>query len=125
MQATIVYADHANLPIDDHGDPRNATGLADDAGTVLGPPSTHCFITVCGGVRPDMPSFYKVVATVETDGDTERDCGELFERFNIGDHGGARCRSMSVGDIIVFGSGRAFCVQGCGWRELKNSDLSF
>lgn len=42
--------------------------------------------------------------------------GELFEQFNIGDHGGTRCRSMSVGDIVVIDDRRYVC-KPIGWER--------
>lgn len=119
MKATIIYSKMGELPRDDSGDPRNETGLV-DKGRKLGPPSTAVAICTCGVFRSDDPSLYEVAAEVETDSDTEADCGSLFERFNIGDHGGERIRSMSVGDVIVFGSDRTFVVQGMGWKEVDN-----
>jgi hypothetical protein len=46
------------------------------------------------------PDIYRVI--VELNCSDERDgCEELFERFNIGDRAGLRCRSMSVGDVVL------------------------
>ena len=42
-------------------------------------------------------------------------CEELFEQFNIGDHGGKRIRSMSVGDKIVFDNYTQYICDTVGW----------
>ena len=42
---------------------------------------------------------------------------EIFERFNIGDHGGLRIRSMSVGDIVKVGEIFYHC-NLTGWSEI-------
>jgi hypothetical protein len=43
----------------------------------------------------------------------------LFERFNIGDHGGLQIRSMSVGDLVKL-DGVLWECDPCGWRKLSN-----
>jgi hypothetical protein len=40
--------------------------------------------------------------------------GQLFERFNIGDHGGKLIRSMSVGDKVTV-DGITFICKPLGW----------
>jgi len=65
---------------------------------------------------------YTVVAVVPVGGDDEGGCEEVFARFNIGDRAGLRCRSMSVGDVVVFGSGAAFVCKGCGWERVSLSN---
>lgn len=49
----------------------------------------------------------------------------IFEEFNIGDHRGKECRSLSTGDIVMIGP-RAYMCASVGWDELdmkKMSDL--
>jgi hypothetical protein len=41
----------------------------------------------------------------------------LFERFNIGDHGGLQIRSMSVGDVVKLDGVLWECCS-CGWRKI-------
>lgn len=54
----------------------------------------------------------------EADGnDDHRVLGYLFERFNIGDHGGKRIRSMSVGDQVSL-DGRCYVCKPVGWEQL-------
>jgi hypothetical protein len=67
---------------------------------------------------------FKLIATVEInalehkplEGQNLRNTvlGRLFERFNIGDHGGLPIRSMSVGDVVEF-QGELWECAGCGW----------
>lgn len=47
-------------------------------------------------------------------------CDELFERFNIGDHGGKQIRSMSVGDKVVFDNYVQYICANIGWKRIGN-----
>jgi len=117
MQATIIYS-KSDLPEDDSNDPRNEWATRDGQKFR---PSTATFIRSVGGVRPDRPDLYEVVTTVELDADTEEQAaGKLFEQFNIGDRAGCRCRSMSVGDVIKFDTGKSLVVKGVGWGEVES-----
>lgn len=51
---------------------------------------------------------------------SKRDCAnKVFEKFNIGDHGGKDVRSMSVGDLVVFEDGTALLCGRAGWELVK------
>ena len=72
------------------------------------------------------PALYEVIGVYEVDEEThEAVCERLFERFNIGDHGGKNVRSMSVGDIVLFPEGQAFLCAGCGWKKLHEAFSDF
>jgi hypothetical protein len=75
---------------------------------------THGFVTGS--------QFYMLVhegdAPTRTQGAT---ADYLFERFNIGDRAGLPVRSMSVGDIILFGCGQALVCKPVGWEALDSS----
>lgn len=45
-------------------------------------------------------------------------CEDLFEQFNIGDHGGKAIRSMSVGDKIVFDNYTQYICSNVGWKRV-------
>lgn len=65
------------------------------------------------------PEFYEVIIHIEVAEATIGDVlGVLFEQFNIGDHGGVPCRSMSLGDIVVANCAAYLC-KPVGWEELK------
>ena len=80
--------------------------------------SVECAICTCGKFTDDA-AHYAVVAVVDTDADTDADCEGLFERFNIGDHAGLRVRSLSVGDVVAFESGRCFVCLLAGFGEIE------
>ena len=42
----------------------------------------------------------------------------LFEQFNVGDHGGKRIRSLSVGDMVELHSHLYKC-ESVGWKQLR------
>lgn len=107
MNATIIYS-KSSLP---------ETSTTVVIGDKTMSCSLGCAVHTVGHYTGD-PAHYEFVATVPTKGDDERACEVLFEQFNIGDRAGLRCRSMSVGDVIAFSSGRTFVVQGCGWLEV-------
>lgn len=46
-------------------------------------------------------------------------CDELFERFNIGDHGGKNIRSMSVGDKVAFDNYTQYICAPVGWKRVE------
>lgn len=68
------------------------------------------------------PSHYEKVAELDVpDEAPETACGRLFERFNIGDHGGLRIRSMSVGDKVrLEGHGTWLC-KPVGWERVEEN----
>lgn len=43
---------------------------------------------------------------------------EVFIKFNIGDRGGLKCRSMSVGDVVKI-CDKYFLCDSVGWVEVK------
>ena len=72
--------------------------------------------------KPALPvkSEYDCVHDTTYYDDTEARvvCDEMFERFNIGDHGGKNIRSMSVGDIVQVGNKNWMC-RPMGWAEVQ------
>ena len=83
------------------------------------------FKVMTGKVAEDKPELYEAVFCGECD---DADCAtergraalaeRLFERFNIGDHGGLRIRSLSVGDLLVFDGGPTLLCAPAGWDEI-------
>lgn len=79
------------------------------------------------------PKLYRVVSVLNVNADTPIDaCDNISECFNIGDHGGQKVRSTSVGDIVLFldgtigdvasfPNGDAFLCQGAGWKKLHEA----
>lgn len=58
------------------------------------------------------------IGTFDVDPATDIEALEkLFERFNIGDHGGLRVRSLSVGDVVEL-DGRRYVCAPCGWDRV-------
>jgi len=57
------------------------------------------------------------IGTYEAKND-ENPLYEAFEEFNIGNRGGYRVRSMSVGDVVVW-NGTAYICAGAGWDKLE------
>jgi hypothetical protein len=76
-------------------------------------------LVTCGEYVGDAhPEVYETVYETTGDGDDpEAICNHLFEQFNIGDRGGLRVRSMSVGDVVEVGDRRFIC-KGIGWAEI-------
>lgn len=66
-----------------------------------------------GGFLGDRPEVYEVIAEGEVEGGLYYISAELkmkqaealFHEFNVGERRGLRCRSMSVGDLVVFSDG--------------------
>lgn len=117
MKATILYS-KSNLSEND------ASHTIMVGGRVFEGVSTLCAIKVHGKFTAK-PAHYEYVARAETSGDTAKDADALWATLNgYGDacveldRQGA-VRSMSVGDVVIFESGRAFVCQGCGWEETR------
>jgi len=68
------------------------------------------------GRRPEGVTYYKV-----WEGEAEGP-GQVFEKFNVGDYGGVKCRSMSVGDIVKMGDEYLHCDM-VGWREVPAPEI--
>jgi hypothetical protein len=118
MKATILYS-KGFLPEND------AAHTVEIGGQVFEGVSTNCFVKVHGGFTAD-PTNYELVARATTGSDTAKDADTLFAALNgygeaeiEPDRDGASLRSMSVGDVVVFDSGRAFVCQGIGWAEVQ------
>jgi len=71
------------------------------------------------------PALYNVVAAVEIPDTRSLEAeryvvaDRLFQKFNIGDHGGVEAlRSMSAGDMVAFPDGQALVCQPVGWKSI-------
>lgn len=60
---------------------------------------------------------YETIFETEMEGESDTILGALFERFNIGDHGGLTVRSMSVGDLVDI-DGTLFVCKPVGWERV-------
>jgi len=63
----------------------------------------------------DDPLLYEKVFDGDMDENDPDFLENLFEQFNIGDFGGRPVRSMSVGDLVVFGDGSGVLCTSVGW----------
>jgi hypothetical protein len=75
------------------------------------------------------PELYEVIASVDYPDDVKDDevLGSLFERFNIGDHGGTSCRSMSIGDVVLVErndfKAEGYICKPIGWDRIDDVSL--
>lgn len=82
----------------------------------------HTEVSVNGsrGYKPEFAQFYELVAEVEAD-----TYDQVFDAMNGYPEPGVTVKalkrhvSMSVGHILVDGSGRAFICEHIGWKEVE------
>ncbi len=117
MRISILYADwdllreHADLALKD-----GKSGTRD----------TYMAVTMRGeDVLDSQPTAYSIVwegyrtahpEALKRMGIDQQVLSELWEQFNIGDHGGQRIRSMSVGDQVWIDDRKWVC-KPIGWER--------
>jgi len=62
------------------------------------------------------PDQYHMIYACTMEGEPGHILSQLWERFNIGDRGGLRVRSMSVGDVVEIDGQRHVC-KPAGWEK--------
>lgn len=106
MKATIYYVDENKTDRFERDDARMGKLLPADKFRKV----TEIQLPACFEPRTDGPDWRLSL------------CETLFERFNIGDRGGLRVRSMCVGDVIVIeGQPGLFFCDIAGFKPIEGN----